>query len=348
MFRELHILDAVIAAAIFVVAIILSLGTIYVSRRLKHRSAKHTLAKTFSKTIDRLARALISLFLVDGLLLSVMSLTTIGSALHSTLARTCSVMAVLVLTYIILRNIGTLFTWRLTHMQERTRKHINTGAALFSKRIIQTLICAISLIWILTLLGIAIGPLLASLGIGGLAVALALQPTLENFFAGMQIVSDNVVHVGDFVEINDQLRGYVVDVGWRSTKIRTPANNIIVAPNSSLSSTQLVNYNQPNHAVNVNVRCGVSYENNLDQIKQIALRVASEIEKRMDEAVKNFEPRVAFDEFGESNVMLFVVLQAKDRLAAINLRSELVMRLHQRFREENIKINYPLRLTHHK
>jgi small-conductance mechanosensitive channel len=255
---------------------------------------------------------------------------------------------VVVITYVIVQNIGILFTWRLTRIQERSRKHVNTGAALFFKRLFQLLICAISLICILNLLGVSIGPLLASLGIGGLAVALAMQSTLENFFAGMQIVSDNVVHVGDFIELNDHLRGYVVDVGWRSTKIRTPANNIIIAPNSSLASSQLVNYNQPSHAVNVSVRCGVSYDNNLSHIKNTALEVASEIEKRMDEAVKNFEPRIAFDEFGESNIVFFVVLQAKDRLASVNLKSELIMRLHQRFREENIQINYPLRLTHPK
>jgi len=247
-----------------------------------------------------------------------------------------------------LRNIGTIFTWRLSILQARTTRHINTGAALFFKRIIQIVLSAISLMLILALLGIPVGPLLASLGIGGIAVALAIQPTLANFFAGMQIVSDNVVHIGDFVELDDKLRGYVVDIGWRSTKIRTTANNIIIAPNSILADSKLINYNQPNHTVNVIVRCGVSYENNLDYVKKLALEVAADIEARMDEAVKNFEPRVAFDEFGESNIVFVMVLQAKDRLASINLKSELIARLHQRFREENIKINYPLRLTHPK
>ncbi|MCL2281114.1 MAG: mechanosensitive ion channel family protein [Dehalococcoidia bacterium] len=346
MFRELQVLNIIIAVAIFAIAVILSLTTIYFSRMLKRRIASNSHAKQLSKTFDRMARALIALFVIDGILLALMSLAVNGSALYSSLAIICAVIAVVVITEVIIRNIGAFFTWHLTRTQERTRKHVNTGAALFLKRILQILICAVSLICILSILGISISPLIASLGIGGLAVALAVQPTLENFFAGMQIVSDNAVHVGDFIELNADMRGYVIDVGWRSTKIRTPTNNILVAPNSSLAHSQLVNYNQPNHAVNIFIRCGVSYENDLNHISAIALEVVSDIRNRMDEAVKNFEPRVVFDEFGESNIILLVALQAKDRLSGISLKNELIMRLHQRFREENVKINYPLRLTH--
>jgi small-conductance mechanosensitive channel len=346
-FRDNTLLNAICAAAIFVVAIIISWGITCFSRLVKRRLARHNLAKLFSKTTEQIARALITLIIIDGLLIALMSLTALA-AWRPLLLKSCCIIAVVVITYGVIRNVGAFFVWRLTRMQERSNKHINTGAAIFFKRILQLLICAVSLILILSIMGVSVGPLLASLGIGGLAVALALQPTLENFFAGMQIVSDNVVHVGDFVELNDKLRGYVVDIGWRSTKIRTPLNNIIIAPNASLAASQLVNYNQPNHTVNITVRCGVSYENNLDHIRKIAMEVARTLAEHMDEAVKNFEPRVAFDEFGESNIMLFVVLQAKDRLSSINLKSALIMRLHQRFREENIKINYPLRLTHMK
>ncbi|MCL2707100.1 MAG: mechanosensitive ion channel family protein [Dehalococcoidia bacterium] len=347
MFSDNTVLNAIIAACIFVAAIILSLGVTYFSRVIKRRFSSHSLARLLLKTIDRIARAIVALFIINGALLALASLNALSTwRAHILIA--CAIVFILVVTYILLRNIGTIFTWRLSILQARTTRHINTGAALFFKRIIQIVLSAISLMLILALLGIPVGPLLASLGIGGIAVALAIQPTLANFFAGMQIVSDNVVHIGDFVELDDKLRGYVVDIGWRSTKIRTTANNIIIAPNSILADSKLINYNQPNHTVNVIVRCGVSYENNLDYVKKLALEVAADIEARMDEAVKNFEPRVAFDEFGESNIVFVMVLQAKDRLASINLKSELIARLHQRFREENIKINYPLRLTHPK
>ncbi len=205
----------------------------------------------------------------------------------------------------------------------------------------------VGLLVLLDYLGISISPMIAGLGLGGLAVALALQPTLSNFFAGTQIVSDHVVHVGDYIELdNGVIRGYVIDVGWRSTRIRTPFNNLVIIPNSRLADSVITNYHGPNMELAVIVNAGVSYSSNLTHVEGIALIVAREVIQDLDEAVKTFEPWFGYEEFGESNINFWVWLQAKDRIASFRVKSELIKRLHARFDKEGITINYPVRTTY--
>jgi small-conductance mechanosensitive channel len=193
-------------------------------------------------------------------------------------------------------------------------------------------------------LNINITPLVAGLGISGLAVALALQPTLGNFFAGTQIVSDRVVRVGDYIELDGGgVRGYVTDVGWRSTRIRTPFNNIVVIPNSRLAESIITNFYGPTMEVGVIVNCGISYRSDLKRVRKVAMEVTREVVEEMDEAVKTFEPLFRYEEFGDSNINFFIWLQAKDRLASFLVKSELIERLHACFNKEGITINYPAR-----
>ncbi len=133
------------------------------------------------------------------------------------------------------------------------------------------IIYAIGILILLDYLNVSITPILAGLGIGGLAIALALQPTLGNFFAGTQIVSDRVVRTGDYIELdNSSIRGYVTDVGWRSTRIRTPFDNLVTIPNSRLADSIITNYYAPNMELGVIVNCGVSYSSDLAHVEDVA------------------------------------------------------------------------------
>ena len=296
-------------------------------------------------TIDSSRRTIVFLVITEGILLALMTIPAL-QPWSSGFEKTSISLIIAGFAHGLAKITGALLAWQLLKIKERATKPIDLAAAMFLKRILQLLIYAIGILFLLDYLGIPISPLIASLGIGGLAVALALQPTLANFFAGTQIVSDRVARIGDFIEIDDQVRGYVIDVGWRSTKIRTTTNNTIIIPNSVLSNGQVINYNLPNTALTISVYCGVSYESDLVHVKQVVTEVASEIIERMDEAVKKYEPWVGFDTFGESNIVFWVCIQAKDRLSSFNLKSELIIRLHERFQKENIVINYPVRMNY--
>ena len=196
---------------------------------------------------------------------------------------------------------------------------------------------------ILDTLGYSISPLLGGLGITGLAVALALQPTLGNFFAGTYVISDGAINVGDYIELEGGPRGYVIEVGWRSTKISNWMNNLVVIPNSKLSDSIVTNYYAPNFAMNVIVTCGVSYDSDLDHVERVSVEVAKEVLATCPGAVPDYEPWFGFDTFGDSNITFWIFVQAKDRLGSFGVQHEIVKGLHARFKEEGIEINYPVR-----
>ena len=195
---------------------------------------------------------------------------------------------------------------------------------------------------ILDTLGVSISPLLGGLGITGLAVALALQPTLGNFFAGTYVTADGAINIGDFIELNGGPAGNVIEVGWRSTKIRTIYNNLVVIPNSVLADTIVTNYQSPNDAMSVIVGCGVSYDSDLSQVESIALETASSVVSSSSYAA-DFDPIVNFKSFGDSNIDFYIFARAKDRGASFKLTSELIKAIHAEFTKQSIEINYPVR-----
>ena len=211
------------------------------------------------------------------------------------------------------------------------------------RRISMVVIYGVIALITLDTLGVSISPLLGGLGITGLAVALALQPTLGNFFAGTYVLSDGAIHTGDYIELHGGPAGYVLEIGWRSTKIRTWLNNLVIVPNSVLADTIVTNFQGPNAEMNVIVTCGVSYASDLEKVKQVSMEVAREVLEECPEAIKSMEPWFGFDHFGDSNIDFWVFLQATDRIGSYIVTNALIMKLHARFATEGIEINYPVR-----
>lgn len=345
MFEDNLWLNLTRAAGILLSVVVAAWVVTIAAKALKRRMSSRASAGSISATIDRIARPIIILILSEGVIAVLWSVKGL-KAWHDELQLAAVAAVIAISTYWLARITESLLTWQVNRIKLRAARPPDIAATIFLKRVAQIIVYTVGLLVLLEYLTIPISPLIASLGVGGLAVALALQPTMGNFFAGTQVISDRVARIGDFIEIDDKTRGYVTDIGWRSTKIRTPVNKIIFIPNSILANSQVLNYNMPSPALTISVFCGVSYDSNLVEVKRIALETAAEIVERMDEAVKTFEPWVGFDNFGDSNIMFGVSIQAKDRLSSFNLKSELIMRLHERFRKENIAINYPVRVNY--
>jgi len=253
------------------------------------------------------------------------------------------VSVILTATFTVAHVVDRLIDWYLLNIAESTETKIDDTLLPTLRRVLPITIYAAGALVAIDSVGVSISPILAGLGIGGLAVALAVQPTLSNFFAGTYVVTEGELKEGDFIELEGGPSGYVEDVGWRSTKIRSRFNNLVIIPNSRMAESIVTNYFSPTPAMNVIVTCGVSYDANLEDVERFSVEEAEAVINDSDQAIKDVEPFFGFSNFGDSNIDFFVFLQAIDRTGTFTLKSELIKRIHERFNVEGIEINYPVR-----
>lgn len=213
--------------------------------------------------------------------------------------------------------------------------------------IIKGLVILIGVLIILNYLGISIAPILTTLGVGGLAVALALQDTLSNLFAGMQILIERSVRVGDFVKIADGVEGYVEDITWRTTRIRMLPNNIVIIPNSKLAQSMITNFYLPIPHLAVRIPVSVSYSSDPQRVEDVILDEVEKVSEDLPEIVKEPEPVVRFiPGFGDSSLDFTLIVYVKEYADQFPVQSELRKRIFNRFKTEGIEIPFPQRVIH--
>lgn len=219
------------------------------------------------------------------------------------------------------------------------------ATSLFSN-LTKLFILSVGLLIILQYLGISIAPILTALGVGGLAVALALQPTLSNLFSGLQIILSRQVGPGDYVKLESGEEGYVADITWRNTTIRALPNNMIIVPNSKLASAIVTNYYQPEREMAVLVQVGVSYDSDLAQVERVTIEVGREIMKEVQGAIPEFAPFIRYHTFSDSSINFSVILRGREFVDQFLIKHEFIKRLHQRYRREGIEIPFPIRTVY--
>jgi small-conductance mechanosensitive channel len=194
---------------------------------------------------------------------------------------------------------------------------------------------------------LSVAPVLTALGVGGLAVALALQDTLSNLFSGFYVALARQVRVGDYIKLNTGEEGYVTDIGWRSTTIRALANNLIIVPNSKLAQAIVTNYNMPEKRMGASFVVTVGYDCDLDQIEKLLGEVLQASTGDVPGLLAEPAPSLAFDPgFADNGVGLTVNYQVAEFVNQFGVRNELKKRIYRRFREEGVAIPYPARTVY--
>lgn len=229
------------------------------------------------------------------------------------------------------------------------QKFGKTSGAFASTSILATTIdltvYTIGILFLLESFGVAISPLLTALGVGGLAVALALQDTLANLFSGINILVAKQIKIGDFVKLSTGEEGHVVDMNWRNTTIKTPTENMVVIPNQKFASSTIVNYAQPFAECTIAIPLQVSYESDLDHVEKVTIAVAKETLQETQGAVSSFEPVVRYLSFADSSINFNVILKVKTVTDQHLVRHEFIKRIHDRYHREGIAVPLPLKVA---
>ncbi len=197
---------------------------------------------------------------------------------------------------------------------------------------------------LLNQLGISITPILTALGVGGLAVALALQDTLSNLFAGFYVAVAGQVRLGDYIRLNTGEEGYVTDIGWRSTTIRSLSNNLIVIPNNKLGQAIVTNYYLPEKRLGLSIQVNVARNMDPDLVEQVLLEEAQSAAGIIPGLLPEPAPSVMFDPgFGEWALTFTVNYHVREFAEQFSVRHELRKRVLKRLRQEKIEMPYPTR-----
>ena len=211
-----------------------------------------------------------------------------------------------------------------------------------TQNISRVVIFGVGLLIILNHLGISITPILATLGVGGLAVALALQDTLSNLFSGFHIAVARQIRIGDYIKLDSGEEGYVIDINWRTTKIKMLPNNVVLVPNDKLTKVIVTNYYLPDKEMTVTVNLGVHYKSDLKKVEKVTSEVAKEVMMEVPGGVPGFEPCIRYGGFGDFSVNFTVMLRAKEFVDQYLIKHEFIKRLHERYAKEGIVIPYPV------
>ena len=222
----------------------------------------------------------------------------------------------------------------------------NIPATGILKSVVKVMVYTVGLLIILNSLGISITPILTALGVGGLAVALALQDTLSNLFAGMHLLIERTLQIGDYVKITDGEEGYVEDIGWRTTKIRKLQNNIVIIPNNKLAQSVITNYHLPEKKMLASMNVSVSYEADPQKVEAILLDEVSKAVTEVPGMVPDPKPAVLLQGLGDFSMNFLIVFHVAEYSNQNPALHELRKRVLGRFKKEGITIPFPVRTVH--
>jgi len=184
-------------------------------------------------------------------------------------------------------------------------------STLIFTNITKILVFIIGILIILQYLGISTVHILTVLGVGGLAVALALQDTLSNLFAGIQVIASGQLRQGHDLKLSSGEEGHVADITWRYTTIISLQNNTIIVPNSKLASGIVTDFNIPNGVLLTSIEVGVSYDSDLEKVEKVTIEVAREVINDTGVGAPEFESSVTYKKFGDSSITFDVDFHVK-------------------------------------
>ncbi len=209
--------------------------------------------------------------------------------------------------------------------------------------IVKITIYVIGLLIILDSVNISIAPMLTALGVGGLAVSLALKDTLSDVFAGLHILLSKKVQPGDFVSLDSGEMGYIQNITWRNTKMLERTNNILHIPNTKLSSAIVKNYDSGDPSFSVKVFMGVDYNSDLGHVERVSLEEANKLHAEMEETNKSSQPSFKFRGFGDSSIDFAIYFRGNRYGDQNPIIHQFIKNIHKRFKEEKINIPFPIR-----
>jgi small-conductance mechanosensitive channel len=208
--------------------------------------------------------------------------------------------------------------------------------------LLQVFIYLIGILIILSYFDISIMPIITTLGVSGLAIGLALKDTLSNIFSGLYILLEKNIKVGDFIELENGKKGYVMNINWRTTTIKTLSNDVVILPNEKLAQSIIVNFAKPVEPTRVALEIPVSYDTDIDKFEKIVMEEVYNLAKENDKLLLDPAPVLRFiPGFKDSSLNFTLYFSAANYEDSFLVQSELRKKIFKRLKKEGMVIPYP-------
>jgi MscS family membrane protein len=312
------------SAVIFFVFFIASKLVIWIAEKIFLRLASKTKTTVDDLIIKRINRPISFLLLFIGIKLALIPLT-IKENIAVIINKIIATLLIIIGIYIIVAIVDVVIDVWGKAFAAKTKSTLDDHIVILVHKSVKVAYFIVIILMILSAWGVKIGPMLASLGIAGLAIAFALQSTLANIFGGISLILDKNVKVGDVIVIDTETKGKVLDIGLRSTKIKSFDNEFIIVPNSKVADNKLQNVAKPDPSIRVVIPFGVEYGSDVDKVKKIVLKEIEKIEGRDKDEEK--EPSVKFLEMGDSALLFKAYFWLEDyteKFTAIDAANTLI------------------------
>lgn len=330
---------ALTAAAIFCIYIIAAKITDIITNRILRKLAEGTSTNVDDKVIDLLHRPVFFTVLILGAVHSVEILKAPEKIIYYSNGLFYTALALIWAVCII--KVSNLFIEGSIH-KVTDLTGLSKEVTPLIENMWTVLIIIGSIMLILSIWEVNITPLLASAGIVGVAVALAAKDTLSNFFGGISIFIDKPYKIGDYIVLDTGERGEVVNIGVRSSRIKTRDDILITIPNSIIANTKIINESAPVPKFRMRVPFTLAYGTEIDKTEDILLAISKDNENVQNDP----EPRIRFRTFGESSLNFELLCWAKEPAMRGRTIHELNKEIYKRFGEAGIKFPFPHRTVY--
>lgn len=322
-------------AILFVVFVGIRL-LVYIIEKIVVVATRKTKTNLDDKLVERSSKPITSIAFLIGLRVALIELhlTENLSTIFSNVIYSFVILSVGFLVYGI---VDVLFFASWAKFTAKTKSDLDDALSSLVNSLLKAILVIFTGLYILNLWGIEIGPFLAGLGIGGIAIAFALQASLSDIFGGVSMILDKTVRVGDMISLDDGTFGIVENVGIRSTKVKTFDNDIVIVPNSKLASGRIQNINQPEPKQRVVVPFGVAYGNDIEKVKKIVL---AEV-KKVKDFINDPEPKVRFLEMADSSLNFKAYFYVASFENKANALDEANTRIYNALNKNKIEIPFP-------
>jgi small-conductance mechanosensitive channel len=325
---------------VLAVTLIISILVKFIFRKILRPLTKRTKTKVDDLVIKSISSIVFYIILVLGFKFG-LQYFELKTKIYDHLVDT---LLIIVVALLLIKIVNSFFKQWALEWKFKTKTTTDERIIPLLQKILKAVIIILAVIFCFSAWQINISPLLATAGIAGLAIGLAVKDSLANILGGLQLVLDKTFKVGDKVELESGEMGVILDVGLRSTKLKTYDHEVIHIPNGYLANAKIKNFTQPDFSIRVNVEFGVVYGSNPEKVRDVVLEAV----KKIDEVLEEPEPVVQFLKMSDFSLDFIARAWVKEYTQAYSAKLKMTDEIYKALNKANIGIPFPTRTIYTK